>query len=537
MNRALVVEYPQDEGTWQVKDQFLAGRDFLVAPVYTAGEVRDGIYLPPGRWVDYWSGRAYDGPRTLNGYHAPLERLPLFVRAGAIVPMARAGINNHREIRPEDPLTLDVYPLGESSFSLYADDGRTRAFAAGESGRQEFTVRAPGRGVGTIAVTIGPITGSYAGKPAARPYELDVHTGRAPALVLYGGRPLAKVGKAEYEAGKNGWYADGTLAHVRIPPVAASAGARVELVGAGVVGGLFPRDGDAEVTAQVPPLLSPGGRVEVPVTFTNRTGVPVRDVSLGVGVPGGWPEPAPAAARIVGDGESVTRAVTVTVPQGATAGTVTLIASAAYTARGGERTVTGARAATVPHGSPAAAFGNVGISDDGDTAKGNLDGGGSSFSRQRLAAAGLTPGAAVTAQGVAFTWPDTAPGRPDNVAAAGQTIAVRGQGGVLAFLGTGTSGSAAGPLTVHYEDGTSGQASLGFANWCCLDPTAYGSKVAFSHKGKNTASGPNQFPSVDYRVFYQQATINPNKRVIAVTLPDNAAVHVFAVTVAPGASR
>ncbi|NRQ30995.1 DUF5110 domain-containing protein [Nonomuraea sp. NN258] len=532
VNRALVMEYPADKATWNLKDQFLAGRDFLVAPVYRPGDVRDGIYLPEGRWVDYWTGKVHNGPATLNGYHAPLDTLPVFVRAGAIVPMYKAGINNHSEVRAEDPLTLDVYPLGDSSFDLYADDGRTRAYAAGQSATQRFTVDAPDKGVGTVRIGIGPIEGAYAGKPAARPYELNVHTGRAPAVILHGKRPLAKIGKAAYESGQTGWYADGTLVKARIPAVAATGSAELELVGAGVVGGLFPGDTDVTLTAELPALMTPATSVTVPVTFTNRTGLPARGVELGLTVPDGWTAPAAVNAGIVLDGKSVTRQVEVRVPDEATPGAVTLIATGSYRAHVDRQEVTAALASRVPYRSLAAAFNNVGGSDDADTTKGNIDGGGSSFSRQKLAAIGLTPGASVTAQGVAFTWPSAEAGKPDNVAGQGQTIALTGQGNHLAFLGTGTSGSASGPLTVHYEDGSTGTATLGFANWCCLDPAAYGSKVAFSHKGKNTATGPNQYPTTDYRIFYQQVRINPEKKVVAVTMPDNGAVHVFAATTA-----
>ncbi|MEU7895794.1 NPCBM/NEW2 domain-containing protein [Nonomuraea sp. NPDC049152] len=531
VNRALVLEYPSDRAAWQVQDEFLAGRDLLVAPVYTGGDVRNGIYLPQGRWVDYWSGKVYDGPRTIDGYHAPLERLPLFVRAGAIVPMYRDGINNHSEVGPDDPLTLDVYPLGDSSFDLYSDDGKTRAYDGGQSATQKFTVDAPSSGLGVVKIGIGPISGSYTGKPAARPYELNVHTGRAPTAVLYGKRPLAKVTKAAYDGGATGWYADGDLVKARVPALAASASAELELIGAGVVGGLFPGDGDATVTSVVPAMLTPGGTVEVPVTFANRTGLPARDVRLALQVPAGWTAPSPRQAKIVLNGKSFDGKLSLTVPDDAQPGPATLIASATYRVHADQREVTSAAASKVPHKSLAAAFDNVGISDDADVAKGNIDGGGSSFSRQRLAAAGLTPGVAVQVQGAPFTWPDTEPGHPDNVSGHAQTFALAGQGNTLAFLGTGTSGSAAGALTVHYADGSAEQRSLGFANWCCLDPAAYGSKIAFSTRGKNTAAGPNQFPNVDYRVFHNAVRINPAKRVVAVTMPDNGAVHVFAATV------
>ena len=87
--RPLVLEYPDDPkaATDAAKYEFLSGEDFLVAPVYQDAVERDGIYLPKGTWIDYWSGRTYEGPVTVDDYSAPLDTLPLFVKAGATVPM------------------------------------------------------------------------------------------------------------------------------------------------------------------------------------------------------------------------------------------------------------------------------------------------------------------------------------------------------------------------------------------------------------------------------------------------------------------
>jgi alpha-glucosidase (family GH31 glycosyl hydrolase) len=67
--------------------QFMTGSALLVAPVYENTTTRDGIYLPAGEWFDYWSGEAMDGNTTIDGYSAPLEILPVFVKAGSIIPM------------------------------------------------------------------------------------------------------------------------------------------------------------------------------------------------------------------------------------------------------------------------------------------------------------------------------------------------------------------------------------------------------------------------------------------------------------------
>ena len=82
------------------------------------------VYLPVGEWFDFWTGERHVGPGGVT-VAAPLERLPLLVRAGAILPLG--PIVQHTGERPLDELTLQIYPRGRSGFGLYEDDGRTNA--------------------------------------------------------------------------------------------------------------------------------------------------------------------------------------------------------------------------------------------------------------------------------------------------------------------------------------------------------------------------------------------------------------------------
>lgn len=128
---------------------------------------------------------------------------------------------------------------------------------------------------------------------------------------------------------------------------------------------------------------------------------------------------------------------------------------------------------------------------------------------------------------MALTWPDAGTGKPDNVAAAGQTIAAAGSGSKLVLAGTGT-GSAKGPVVVHYADGSTGQADVSFPNWCCAD--AGRTPIVASVLGKNTPTGA-AYPTVPYRVFAVTVPLTPGKEVKAFTLPSNSAMHVFAAAV------
>ncbi|MEK8228546.1 DUF5110 domain-containing protein [Oerskovia sp. M15] len=111
----------------------------------------------------------------------------MFVRAGAVIPQGMVARN--ASLVPEDSaITLDVYPQGDETFSLYEDDKLTRAYKQDATSSQELTVSAPEQDGGDVTVTIGERDGDYAGKAAARPYLLDVHTGSAPSGVTVGER-------------------------------------------------------------------------------------------------------------------------------------------------------------------------------------------------------------------------------------------------------------------------------------------------------------------------------------------------------------
>ncbi|MFD0265153.1 TIM-barrel domain-containing protein [Streptomyces sp. NPDC127106] len=207
--RAMVLEHPDDpvaRGNL-TSGQFMAGDSFLVAPVVSDTSVRDGIYLPAGTWTDYWTGKTYAGPGWLNGYRAPLDTLPLFVKGGAIVPMWPQM--NHTGEKPVSTLTYDIHPRGASSFSLYEDDGLTRAHLSGAYARQQVDVTAPTAGSGTVTVSVGAPVGDYAGKPAARGFAFTLHVASAPGRVGVDGSALARLSsKAAYDAAATGWFYD-----------------------------------------------------------------------------------------------------------------------------------------------------------------------------------------------------------------------------------------------------------------------------------------------------------------------------------------
>lgn len=136
--RAMFLAYPNayTHGT-ATQYQFMYGPAFLVAPIYQetkmdkdGNDSRNGIYLPKGIWIDYFSGNQYLGDRVINNFDAPLWKLPVFVKAGSIIPVTEAN-NNVKQIKSNARI-YEVYPFEKSSFLEYDDDGSTEAYKLGK---------------------------------------------------------------------------------------------------------------------------------------------------------------------------------------------------------------------------------------------------------------------------------------------------------------------------------------------------------------------------------------------------------------------
>jgi alpha-glucosidase len=431
-------------------------------------------------------------------------------------------------------LDVDVYPKGASSFSLYEDDGRSQAGENGKNATQKIAVTAPEEGSGQIHVSVGALKGDYAGKPGARSYRLSVHTDTRPSTVRLAGAMLTEVSSAADLDKGPGYFYDQAAGVLRIQTDSRSSGAEfaVDITGSTAVGGVHPENRAVDAAVSVDALSMAGGAAQATVTATNHTGADLKVTSTALQLPQGWTATATGAttSTLVPDGATFTVPFTVAVPDSAAPGAQTVTAQVGYTVRSASWTVGAQAQTTVAYASLTAAFNNNGISTADAPTTANIDGGGSSFIADRLASAGAGRGATVTANGFSFTMPDVAPGTPDNVAGGARTVPVSGQGNALAVLGTGTSGSATDAVTVHYADGSTSAGTLGMPNWCCLATNAYGAKIAVVTKGKNTPTGP-AYPTTEYRLYTNTVAIDPNKQIVAVTLPGNASVHVFALSV------
>jgi alpha-D-xyloside xylohydrolase len=127
--RGLVMDFPADKTARDINDEYLFGKAFLVAPVTAVQGPLAAVYLPAGAtWYDFESGKAFKGGQTIKA-DAPLSRMPLFVKAGSIVPTT--VVQQYVGEQPDAPLTVVVYTGADGTFELYEDDGLSNGYARG----------------------------------------------------------------------------------------------------------------------------------------------------------------------------------------------------------------------------------------------------------------------------------------------------------------------------------------------------------------------------------------------------------------------
>ncbi|MEW4354346.1 sialidase domain-containing protein [Streptococcus pneumoniae] len=218
MVRAMFLEFPEEKVNYSnvVKYQFMYGENFLVAPVYknvqgdeAGNDVRNGIYLPKGaEWIDYFTGKIYQGGRMLNNFETPIWKLPIFVKNGAIIPVTKAH-NNPTEI-DHSLRQVDFYPHGNTEFTLVEDDGLTQDYLNNKVAKTHITSSLSGT---TATLTMEVTNNNYEGFVKEKASQFNVNVSSKPSAVklLVDGseKALTEVHTlAEFEAGSNVYFYD-----------------------------------------------------------------------------------------------------------------------------------------------------------------------------------------------------------------------------------------------------------------------------------------------------------------------------------------
>lgn len=195
--------------------QYMYGDVFLVAPIYqnTAADSegndrRDGVYLPEGTWIDYFTGDRYSGGRILNGVDAPLWKLPVWVKADAIIPMANPN-NNPSQIR-HDLRIYEIYAQNGTTAGEYDDDGRTQDYLNGRSTMTQLSTTVKKK---MLVFNANATVGQFEGFTPVKETELRINVTQEPKkIVAQVGRLKQKLTRVhtreEWEKGENVWFYD-----------------------------------------------------------------------------------------------------------------------------------------------------------------------------------------------------------------------------------------------------------------------------------------------------------------------------------------
>ena len=163
--RALPMDFRADPNTWNNGTQFMFGPALLVNPVLEAGATSRRVYLPANiTWYDFWTGEKLVGGRNIEA-DAPLDRLPLYVRAGSIVPLGPE--EEYADEKPNGPVELRIYSGADGSFTLYNDEGENYDY---EHGARAITTISWSDANRTL--TFGARQGSYPGMPAQEMFHI-----------------------------------------------------------------------------------------------------------------------------------------------------------------------------------------------------------------------------------------------------------------------------------------------------------------------------------------------------------------------------
>jgi Glycosyl hydrolases family 31 TIM-barrel domain/Glycosyl hydrolase family 31 C-terminal domain/Domain of unknown function (DUF5110) len=194
--RPLYYDWPNDGAAYAFPDEYGFGPDMIVRPVTAPMSpdtllARQRLWLPPGDWYEWFTGARLHGPATVTRGFA-LSEVPVYVRAGAIVPMATTA--RRSDDQPKDLLALAVFPGDSGATRVYQDAGNDLGYQSGQFAWTPVSQRRDAGG--TLHLTIGPTTGDFAGLPARRGYVIRLIGQWPPRRVTWNGMEIPYVGNA-----------------------------------------------------------------------------------------------------------------------------------------------------------------------------------------------------------------------------------------------------------------------------------------------------------------------------------------------------
>ena len=196
--RALVLEYPEDENTYDEDEEFLLGKEFLIAPVVEEGATTKEVYLPEGDWADYNNPKnVYEGEQEIE-VDAPLDVIPMFVKKGAIIP--KMPVMPYIGAMENAPMILEIFPAKKASeFVIYEDDGITNDYKQNEFVKTKVRTK---ESTSEVTVKIEEPMVSNFEIDGKRNYWLEIHLKEKPKTVLLNDEKLKN---KKFSALKEDW--------------------------------------------------------------------------------------------------------------------------------------------------------------------------------------------------------------------------------------------------------------------------------------------------------------------------------------------
>ena len=182
MMRAMWLHYPEDPAVRDIGDQYLWGRDMLIAPVYEKDAQSRELYLPEGLWYDWWTNESFNGGDRITR-KVDLGTMPIYVRAGAIIPFDPVRQYTAQEIA--GPTSLRIYEGADGHFELYQDDGISLGYLKGENTRTSLSWNDENN-----TLSIAPSAGNMETGSKSRTFEVRLYPSGRTANIVYSGAPV-----------------------------------------------------------------------------------------------------------------------------------------------------------------------------------------------------------------------------------------------------------------------------------------------------------------------------------------------------------
>jgi alpha-glucosidase len=198
--RPLLLNYQNDYNTLNLDDEFMIGTELLLAPILKPDVTSRLVYLPEGVWYDYWTGKQFGGQQMIRA-DAPLETVPMYVRAGSIIALMPEM--NYIGEKPLDPITFEIYPnankkAAPAAFTLYEDDGSSPQYQQGTFLRTTLSVSASNQ---TLQINLAAPAGNF--NPGKRNFVFVIKAANDAREISIDGKRLPEITAND---ARSGWY-------------------------------------------------------------------------------------------------------------------------------------------------------------------------------------------------------------------------------------------------------------------------------------------------------------------------------------------